>query len=278
LNLRQRKLKINLPRIGRSKKDNNKTVAAAHDSASVAEHYDKVWTEQEDESWYSWQFFRQQPSAIDFALNSLGDVRGRKVLDLACGLGESTLRLAERGAQVMAVDFSAQGIAKTRARVDAAGVGERVTTLQASVEDLPLEPESYDLVFAQNFLMHVSAAKVGQEVWRVLKPGGKAVFIEPLSHHPVVKIYRRFFSGYKGTRPRWTTHHDLAELARPFHRAHTRTFYLAAALASVGFVQKRRFLLKTSFRVLNTIDSALLKVAPATERYAWIAVTELVKH
>lgn len=263
------------------RKGNPKKVSAhvsTHSESSVAEHYDKVWTEHEEESWNSWAFFRQKPSALEFALGQLGDVRGKKVLDVACGIGQTTQILAERGAQVVALDFSATGLEKTRARVDAAGVGAQVKTVQASVEQIPFEADEFDLVFAQNFLMHVSALKVGQEIWRVLKPNGKAVFIEPLAHHPVVKIYRKFFSGYKGTRPRWTTHHELAELARPFHKVTTHSFYLATALASVSFIQKRRGLLKIVFTVLHQIDKLLLKIAPHSERYAWIAVTELVKH
>lgn len=243
----------------------------------VAEHYDKVWTEHEDESWNSWPFFRQNPSALRYAFGRLGEVHGRAVLDLACGIGHSTQTIAEQGAHVVALDLSSQGLRKTLARVEEAALASQVQAVRSSVEQLPFEDESFDAVFAQNFLMHVDAATVGREVWRVLKPGGVAVFIEPLAHHPLVKLYRTFFSSYKGTKPRWSTRNDLAELAAPFHQVKTRTFYLLSAIASVGFIQKRPALLGPTYFVLHILDQLILKIAPGTERYAWVAVTELIK-
>ncbi|HEX2914045.1 MAG TPA: methyltransferase domain-containing protein [Chloroflexia bacterium] len=244
---------------------------------TVAEHYDKVWTEQESESWESWPFFQQSPSALTTALDSLGKVRGKRVLDLACGVGYSSKALAERGAQVFSVDLSSQGLLKTLTRARQAKLAGQVIATRSSVEQLPFADESFDAVFAQNFLMHVSAESVGREVWRVLKPGGKAVFVEPLAHHPLVKLYRTLFSSYKGTKPRWSSRDDLKTLATPFRQVETRGFYLSSALASVNFVQQRPFLLKPAFATLNGLDTLLVKIAPRAERYSWVAVTILSK-
>jgi ubiquinone/menaquinone biosynthesis C-methylase UbiE len=246
----------------------------------VEEHYDKVWTEEEGEAWESWPFFRQQPSALSFALDRLApnaSLAGKRVLDLACGVGYSTQELAGRGAWVFPLDLSAQGLRKTLQRLDRASLTDKVAAVRSSVEQLPFATESIEAVFAQNFLMHVNPEIVGREVWRVLKPGGRAVFVEPLAHHPLVKLYRTLFSSYKGIKPKWSSREDLKLLGQPFSYTKTSGFYFLSALASVGFIQKRNWLLKPSFAVLCSLDRLLLKVTPGLEKYTWVSVTELVK-
>ena len=247
---------------------------------SVAEHYDKVWTEEEGEAWESWPFFRQEPSALTFALDRLGggvSIAGKSVLDLACGVGYSTEALAGRGAKVFPLDLSAQGLRKTMQRLEKAHLAAKVAPVRSSVEQIPFADGSIEAVFAQNFLMHVNSEKVGLEVWRVLQPGGRAVFVEPLSHHPLIRLYRTLFSSYKGIKPKWTRREDLALLARPFSYSKTSGFYLLTALASVGFIQKRNWLFKPLFTVLHGLDRLLLKLFPGLEKYTWVSVTELIK-
>jgi ubiquinone/menaquinone biosynthesis C-methylase UbiE len=247
---------------------------------AVADHYDKVWSESVEEigeSWESWPFFRMKPSAHAAGIAALGDLKGKQVLDLGCGAGYSTLELAQAGALVTALDLSAQGLSATEERLRKAGLSEQVRLVRSSVEQLPFAENSFDLVFAQNFLMHVSTAKVGQEAWRVLKPGGKAVFIEPLAHHPLVKLYRKLFSSYKSTQPRWCSRTDMAELAAPFARAETRTFYLFSVLASANTVQSRPWLLNPAWAVLNGLDQLVTRFVPASRQLCWVAVTILTK-
>src|SRR5207237_4926291 len=61
-------------------------------------------------------------------LRLLGDVAGKRVLDLGCGVGHFSTLLALRGAHVAAVDISERCVAITRERARASGVGQRVAT------------------------------------------------------------------------------------------------------------------------------------------------------
>jgi ubiquinone/menaquinone biosynthesis C-methylase UbiE len=256
----------------------NETTHTEH--PSVEEHYDKVWTEEEGEAWESWPFFRQNPSALSFALDRLAgnaSLADKLVLDLACGVGYSTQELAGRGARVFPLDLSSQGLRKTLQRLERARLGDKVAAVRSSVEQLPFADASIEAVFAQNFLMHVNPELVGREVWRVLKPGGRAIFVEPLAHHPLVKLYRTLFSSYKGIKPKWSSREDLQLLGQPFSYTKTSGFYLLTALASIGFIQKRPWLLKPVFTVLHGLDRLLLKLFPGLEKYTWVSVTELVK-
>jgi ubiquinone/menaquinone biosynthesis C-methylase UbiE len=249
----------------------------------AAEHYDKVWQEEPTkqgeigESWESWRFFQLAPSARLYALGLLGSLKAKKVLDLACGVGFSSLELAQAGAEVIALDLSEQGLKITRQRAKAKKAN--ITPLRSSVEQLPFADNSFDLIFAQNFLMHVSVETVGKECYRVLKPGGRVVFTEPLAHHPLVKLYRKFFSEYKDTAPRWTTLADMQKLAATFPTGASKLkqFYFLSAVASLSAIQKRPLLLQALFGVSSRVDNLLQNTLPFLRRYYWVAVMELEK-
>lgn len=243
----------------------------------VARHYDEVWQANPGESWDTWPFFRAPASALGYALTALGDLRGKQVLDLGCGIGYTPLELAARGAQVTAVDLSSTAVQATQQRVREAGLDRQIETVRANVEELPFADASFDLIYAQNFLMHVSHRTVGRECRRLLRSGGKMVAVEPLAHHPLVRLYRRFFSEYKDTHPRYSTHEDIATLASLFNHAHEQRFYLLAVLAASTSLQNRKVLFGPLLAALNWFDAQLLKFWPGLREWSWVTVIELYK-
>lgn len=97
------------------------------------------------------------------------DVRpGERLLDLGCGDGQLTMRLAESGAAVTGVDASATMVEAARAR--------GVRAEHAPAEQLPFPPGSFDAVFS-NAALHWVRGQDGMmsEVRRVLRPGGRFV-------------------------------------------------------------------------------------------------------
>jgi SAM-dependent methyltransferase len=77
-------------------------------------------------------------------------VGGKRVLHLQCHFGADSLRLAQRGADVVGLDFSAPAIAAARALADELGLAGRARFVQADVYDtihaVPM-PHQFDLVF-----------------------------------------------------------------------------------------------------------------------------------
>ena len=82
--------------------------------------------------------------------------KGKKVLEVGCGIGTDTMNFARAGALVTAVDLSDQSLSLARQRAKVFGLEERITFHQADVEELnvsvPVEP--YDLVYSFGVIHH----------------------------------------------------------------------------------------------------------------------------
>jgi SAM-dependent methyltransferase len=106
----------------------------------------------------------------------LGDVRGRRVLEVGCGAAMCSRWLAAHGAHPVAFDLSA-GMLR-HARTAARRTGIDVPFVQADAQHLPFGDASFDIAFtafgAVPFV--ADSAAVMREVARVLRPGGRWVF------------------------------------------------------------------------------------------------------
>lgn len=100
------------------------------------------------------------------------------VLDLGCGGGEHALWLLEHGARVVALDASSRMVELARRRL-APDVEVRLHDFR---EPLPLQKESFDLVFSSLTLHYVREWEaLLRECRRVTRPSGALVFS---THHP----------------------------------------------------------------------------------------------
>jgi SAM-dependent methyltransferase len=103
-------------------------------------------------------------------------VRGREVLELGCNLGATAIVLAALGAEVTAVDPSADFLALARANAERYELGARIAFLHVpDTRCLPLETRSFDWISCNSVLEYVApeaVAGVLAEIDRVLRPGG----------------------------------------------------------------------------------------------------------
>ena len=82
--------------------------------------------------------------------------RGKKVLEIGCGIGTDTVNFARHGAQVTAVDLSSQSLEVARKRADVFGLSDRIRFYHGSAEDLSLivPAEPYDLIYSFGVIHH----------------------------------------------------------------------------------------------------------------------------
>jgi len=106
---------------------------------------------------------------------------GDSALDVCCGTGDVTFRLAAAGALATGIDFSRPmlDVAELRAAADLATVGNPVRFLQGDALQLPFPDASFDVVTISYGLRNLSDFQRGVgELARVLRPGGRLLVLD----------------------------------------------------------------------------------------------------
>ncbi|MDG6256912.1 MAG: methyltransferase domain-containing protein [Methanomicrobiaceae archaeon] len=109
------------------------------------------------------------------AFSMLKDLPDRpEILDIGCGAGMQTIELARRcpDCRFTAVDIHQPYLDDLDRKARAAGVGDRITTVRASMDDLPFEDAAFDVLWAESSIFIVGFEE-GLTLWkRLLRPGG----------------------------------------------------------------------------------------------------------
>lgn len=134
----------------------------------------------EDIGQNSWMTAAEQ----DGFIGRLGLGGGRRLLDVACGSGGPTLRIAERtGASVVGVDIHADGVAAARRQAASRGLSGSASfeVVDAGGPPLPLADGSFDAVMCIDAINHLpNRPRVLADWARLLRPGGRLLFTDPI--------------------------------------------------------------------------------------------------
>ncbi len=212
---------------------------------------------------------------LEYAFHELGDIAGRRVVDFGCGSGANSVLLTGRGAQVCGIDISEDLLRLAQRRLSVNGRTGAATFIAGSAHDMPFPDSSIDVVFGIAILHHLDRDLVSREVRRVLKPGGRAIFQEPVRNSAVIRFLRSLvpyrapdISPYE--RP--LTDAELMRFASSFSQFSVRAFALPHV--QIGQVAP---VLRNYWRTWYAWDRALLDRVPWLTRYASIRVISLVK-
>lgn len=108
--------------------------------------------------------------------------RAFRLLDLAGGTGDVAFRVVEAGGEgtiATVADINADMLAVGRDRAEKRGLSEKVAFMEANAEELPFEDRSFDAVTIAFGIRNVPRIQTAlSEMYRVLKPGGRAFVLE----------------------------------------------------------------------------------------------------
>ncbi len=203
------------------------------------------------------------------AFTRLGDVANLRVLDLGCGHGMAGIVLARRGARVASLDLSPGYLAEAARRAQANEVG--IDLVRADAERLPFAAQTFDRVWGNAILHHLDVRVAGQELLRVLRPGGWAVLCEPWGSNPMLRWARRRLSypGKEHTADEEPLRgRDLRALRQIFPRVDVRGYQLLS-------MARRVLPAGHLVRGLERSDRVLLRCAPVLERWCRYVVLTL---
>jgi len=197
----------------------------------------------------------------------LGDLAGKELLDMACGMGEESVYFAKLGADVTGIDISDVGVASLKKR--AAFHRLDITALEMRVDPTSFPDASFDRIHGLGILHHVGIEAGLREVDRLLKPGGLGVFLEPIGDSPTIEAVKTFLmkhARFLGKFDEVTDHEhnlrwdEVESAVRRFADARIYPFHLLYRL--------KRFFPMTAHDTLKRIDAGVLALAPRLRHFA----------
>ncbi len=216
-------------------------------------------------------------------LNKLGNVEGKKILELGCGAGEASVYFAKMGALVTSTDIS-KGMLNLADKL-AKAHHVLLTTNQSSSDKIGFEDNSFDIVYAANLLHHVDMEDTIKEVKRVLKPNGIFVGFDPLAHNTLINIYRKIATDVRTKDEHPLNISDVKIFEKYFSEVtyDVTWFFTLFIFLKYFFIDgvnpnKERYWkkiiiehekIKTMHNFLEKLDIVFLKKFPFLKKYCW---------
>jgi 2-polyprenyl-3-methyl-5-hydroxy-6-metoxy-1,4-benzoquinol methylase len=206
----------------------------------------------------------------------LGDLTGKELLDYGCGKGEESVYFARLGARVTAIDISEVGISMLKKRAKRHKLDIRTFEMRCDPTSLPAS--SFDRIHGLGILHHVGTEVGLAEVWRLLRPGGVGVFLEPMGDNPTIEAVKRLLMSHARFLAEFhpVTEHEqnltwkeIESSTRRFSRMATYPYHLLYRL--------KRFIPRSMRDAVRRFDHGLLSMAPSLRRYAGAVVLQVVK-
>jgi demethylmenaquinone methyltransferase/2-methoxy-6-polyprenyl-1,4-benzoquinol methylase len=124
--------------------------------------------------------FGQDPRWRTFLVERIEAGRESSVLDVACGTAAVSLELVRQyGCRVVGVDQSPEMLAAGRARIEAAGLDDRIELKEGRAEALPFEDAFFDALTFTYLLRYVDdPVATMKELARVVRPGGRIAMLD----------------------------------------------------------------------------------------------------
>ena len=200
--------------------------------------------------------------------------RGERILEYGCGQGSYAFELAAAGAHVIGIDISAVAIEQSRNEARVRNLSNRAEFCVMNAERTTFADNSFDLVCGTGILHHLNLSASYGEIARILKPAGRAIFVEPLGHNPVINWYRRNTPAMRTPDEHPLLMDDL-RLAGTFFRRVDLRYYHCLDLLTVPL--RNSFLFTPVCYVASGIDRLMMTVIPPFRRWAWTVTMVMVK-
>ncbi|MBN1996053.1 class I SAM-dependent methyltransferase [candidate division KSB1 bacterium] len=239
------------------------------------EFYDieaQKYLENFDQELFLYQPDEEMPASHHFFYSQLNDIRNKRILDIGCGYGFTSVVLAKRGAIVTSIDVSPKMIELTRHNAQFNDVVDKIEATVMSAQALKFRDDTFDYVVGLGILHHLNLDLAGKEISRVLKPGGKALFIEPRIPFKFLIFVRSVFPNkcFESPGGSQLTDRDMDRFFSWFSYRQIEYFMFLKKFTRFNCVKKND-------KKLEEIDSKIIKKLPWMKKFYWAFVVQVIK-
>jgi 2-polyprenyl-3-methyl-5-hydroxy-6-metoxy-1,4-benzoquinol methylase len=224
-----------------------------------------------------------------YIVSQMGSLKGKRILDVGAGFGESSVYFALQGASVVSNDISPKMLEV--AQKLAVRYGVTLDYVIAPVEKLEFGEGAFDFIYCANVMHHVPATD--HELWlynmhKYLKKGGWLITFDPLKYNPVINVYRKMATEVRTIDETPLGFDILQSYKKYFTKIYHKEFWLSTLLLFIHYYlfqgvhpNQERYWKKMYrendktigwwFHPLIALDNLLLSL-PFINRLAWNTV------
>lgn len=207
----------------------------------------------------------------EYYYHLLAPLKGKKTLEIACGNGIDACLCAHNGADVHAYDISSHSIKMVCQRARVNGLEQRISLQVTGQFSEAFKGEKFDAIMGYAALHHIPLEDLADQIYDRLRPGGIAVFAEPVINSKMLHRIRRCVPYYfwKPTEDEVPLNDQaIRQFAEPFDRMVQRPFQ---CVSRIWPMFPNNWPLQV---LLHKVDGYLMKV-PFLRRFATVTVCGL---
>ena len=220
-------------------------------------------------------------------IKKIGNPEGKRVLVYGCGNDSAAVWFSKMGARVDAIDISSKSV-KNQVKI-ANLLNLKINCIVMDANNLDLPFNEYDIVYGNAILHHLDIKKSIEQIIKVLKPGGRAIFRDVMKGNIFLQFFRYLTPFWRTEDEHPLTSKDFILFNQKFKSCTLNSyiltglpyFFLARILNNVFFKKigsQIRIPIKNSiYAKFDKLDEKIFTYFPFFKNKAWLCLVILSK-
>jgi len=186
------------------------------------------------------------------------------ILDYGCGIGQSLQEVIKfNPKKIVGIDISEVSIQKAKDSIQKSN--SNIELLVDNCEKTKFNDNSFDIIYGSGILHHLDISLCLKEMYRLLKPGGRFLFIEPLGTNPLINFYRKLTPKSRSKDEHPLINDDFELIKKNFYKLRIKYYgFFTLIFFPLYKSPKKSF----TFKILKKVDQFLFRFN-IFKKFAW---------